>query len=110
MSAVGTPYLHLGLDPGSDDVGLGGELAPQSLVGLLSGHLLLEHLVSEGNKVLHLQRDELKWIKHRKLNSRINRLDSFICNGTFHICRLVKLQSGPNELYKLQIISHLKYS
>ncbi|KAF3837215.1 hypothetical protein F7725_004679, partial [Dissostichus mawsoni] len=26
-------YLHLGLDPGSDDVGLGGELAPQPLVG-----------------------------------------------------------------------------
>ena len=48
-------YLHLGLDPGSDDVGLGGELAPQPLVGLLSGHLLLQHLVSEGHEVLHLQ-------------------------------------------------------
>lgn len=53
-----TPYLHLGLNPGSDDVGLGSELAPQPLVGLLSGHLLLEHLVSEGNKVLHLQAGE----------------------------------------------------
>ena len=50
-----TLYLHLGLNPGSDDVGLCSELAPQSLVGLLSGHLLLEHLVSEGNKVLHLR-------------------------------------------------------
>lgn len=48
-------YLHLGLNPGSDDVGLGSELAPQSFVGLLSGHLLLEHLVSEGHKVLNLQ-------------------------------------------------------
>ena len=48
-------YLHLGLDPGSDDVGLGGELAPQPLVGLLSGHLLLQHLVSEGDEVLHLR-------------------------------------------------------
>lgn len=50
-------YLHLSLNPGSDDIGLCGELAPQSLIGLLSGHLLLEHLVSEGNKVLHLQGD-----------------------------------------------------
>lgn len=48
-------YVHLGLNPGSDDVGLGGELAPQSLVSLLSGHLLLEHLVSERNEVLHLR-------------------------------------------------------
>ena len=63
LSVCGTDkvslYLHLGLNPGSDDVGLGSELAPQSLVGLLSGHLLLEHLVSEGNKVLHLQVDKL---------------------------------------------------
>lgn len=48
-------HLHLGLNPGSDDVGLGGELAPQPLVGLLPGDLLLEHLVPEGNQVLHLQ-------------------------------------------------------
>lgn len=48
-------YLHLSLNPGSDDVGLRGKLAPQPLIGLLSGHLLLEHLVSEGHKVLHLR-------------------------------------------------------
>lgn len=53
-------YLHLSLNPGSDDVGLCSKLAPQPLIGLLSGHLLLEHLVSEGNKVLHLQ-VEIKW-------------------------------------------------
>lgn len=50
-----TLYLHLGLYPGPNDVGLGSKLAPQPLVGLLSGHFLLEHLVSEGHKVLHLQ-------------------------------------------------------
>lgn len=48
-------HLHLRLNPRPDDVGLCSKLAPQPLVGLLSGHLLLEHLVSEGNKVLHLQ-------------------------------------------------------
>ena len=50
-----TLYLHVGLNPGADDVGLGSKLAPQSLVGLLPGNLLLEHLVSEGHEVLHLQ-------------------------------------------------------
>lgn len=54
-SGVIVAYLHLSLNPGSDDVGLCGKLAPQPLIGLLSGHLLLEHLVSEGHKVLHLQ-------------------------------------------------------
>lgn len=48
-------YLHLGLDPGSDDISLGGKLPPQPLVGLLSGNFLLKHLVSEGHQLLHLQ-------------------------------------------------------
>lgn len=54
-SGVMVAYLHLSLNPGSDDVGLCSKLAPQPLIGLLSGHLLLEHLVSEGHEVLHLQ-------------------------------------------------------
>lgn len=57
-AGVGSPslaHLHLGLDPGPDDVGLCSKLASQPLVGLLPGHLLLEHLVSEWNKVLHLR-------------------------------------------------------
>lgn len=48
-------YLHLGLNPGSDDVGLGSKLPPQPLIGLLSGNFLLEHLVSERHQLLHLQ-------------------------------------------------------
>lgn len=76
-----TLYLHLGLNPGSDDVGLGGKLAPQSLVGLLSGHLLLEHLVSEGHKVLHLQIKSCSFFLPPRFDTTDNRLESLdFCN------------------------------
>lgn len=47
-------YLHLVLDPGPDGVGLGGKLAPQALVGMLAGQLLLQRLVPDGHELLHL--------------------------------------------------------
>jgi len=39
-------HLHLGLNPGSNDIGLTSKLAPQPLIGLLPGHFLLQHLVT----------------------------------------------------------------
>lgn len=47
-------YLHLVLDPGPDGVGLGGKLAPQALIGVLAGQLLLQGLVPDGHELLHL--------------------------------------------------------
>lgn len=61
-------YLHLGLNPGPNDVRLGSKLASQPLVGLLSRHLLLKHLVSEWNKVLHLRANNIRQVKSMESN------------------------------------------
>lgn len=83
-------YLHLGLNPGSDDVGLGSKLAPQSLVGLLSGHLLLEHLVSEGHKVLHLPKKFNR--TEQPISSTFNRTLKAFC--AFKMLNCVPLSSA----------------
>lgn len=59
---LGAPtYLHLVLDPGPDGVGLGGKLAPQALVGVLAGQLLLQRLVPDGHELLHLSGPKGGW-------------------------------------------------
>ena len=47
-------HLHLALDPGPNGIGLCSELAPQTLVGMLAGQLLLQRLVPDGHELLHL--------------------------------------------------------
>ena len=48
-------YLHFGLYPGPDDVGLVGKLAAQVVVRLLLGQLLLQGPVTLGHQLFHLK-------------------------------------------------------
>lgn len=49
--------LHLGLDPGPDDIGLVGELSAQSLVVLLPGVFLDQSLVALRHQLPDLRTD-----------------------------------------------------
>lgn len=50
----GSDGVHLSLNPGSDLVGLVGELSSECFVVLLLAELILEGLVTLGNQGLHL--------------------------------------------------------
>lgn len=54
-AAAARTDLHLGLDPGPDDVGLVGKLSTQTLVVLLSGVFLDQGLVALRHQLPHLQ-------------------------------------------------------
>ena len=61
--------LHLGLDPGSDDVGLVGELSAQPLVVLLASVLLDQGLVSLRNQLSDLRRGRRSQQHTKKVSS-----------------------------------------
>lgn len=56
MVASARTDLHLGLDPGPDDIGLVGKLSAQALVVLLPGVFLDQSLVALRHQLPDLQR------------------------------------------------------
>lgn len=53
--------LHLGLDPGPDDIRLAGKLSAQTLVVLLPGMFLDQSLVPLRHQLPDLQQAEDRW-------------------------------------------------